>query len=75
MIIFIQYILNIFKDKTLISFWMPTKKEYPSLSKQILQCIYLFVCRFPELFYFKTKYRSKFDIENKLQVEIGLILH
>jgi len=68
-----------FKDKTLVSFWMSTKKEYPSLFKQALQCLtpfvttYLCESGFSELLYLKNKYRNRLDIQNDLRVKISSI--
>ena len=68
-----------FKDKTLVSFWMSTKIEYPSLFKQALQCLTPFVTTylcdsgFSELLYLKNKYRSRLDIQSDLRVTISSI--
>lgn len=68
-----------FKQKTLLSFWMGTKAEYPSLFQQAMKFLIPFVttymCEsgFSELLYTKNKYRNRLSVEEDLRVKLSSI--
>lgn len=68
-----------FKKKTLLSFWMGTKAEYPSLFQQAMRFLIPFVttymCEsgFSELLYTKNKYRNRLSVEEDLRVKLSSI--
>jgi len=59
--------------------WMSTKLAYPSFFKQALKCLipfvttYLWESGFSELLCMNNKYRSGFDIENGLRLQMSSV--
>lgn len=68
---------SLFKDTSLISFWIKVKTEYPEISKIALMELmgftttYLCERSFSSLVFLKNKYRNRLCLENDLRLKLS----
>lgn len=70
---------SVFKESSLISFWIKVKTEYTELSqialKELMGFTTTYLCEksFSSLLFLKNKYRNRLSVENDLRLKLSTI--